>query len=258
MTHPVQKVILITGAGSGVGRSLSEHFGASGMHVIASDLNGAAAEETARIVRDAGGSAQGLALDVTREADVSRAIKELPDRRVDVLINNAGMQHVAPLEEFPPETWSLLIDIMLKGSCWATRAVLPGMRERNFGRVINIGSIHSLIASPFKSAYIAAKHGLIGFSKSVALETAEADITVNTICPSYILTPLVEKQVKAQAKVHGISEAEVIATVMLKPMPKKRFVTTAELAGTIEFLIGPAGINITGQTITIDGGWTAT
>ena len=250
-------VILVTGAGSGLGRDLCRHFAATGMLAVAADLNAAAAEETARLIRDDGHAAHALELDVTSEPAVTRAIQALPGRRVDVLINNAGIQHVAALEEFPAEKWSLMIDIMLKGTCWMTRAVLPGMRERNFGRIVNIGSIHSLIASPFKSAYTAAKHGLLGFSKTVALETADSDITINTICPSYIRTPLVDKQIASQAQVHGISEAEVIDTIMLKPMPKRAFITTAEIAGTVEFLVGPAARNITGQTITIDGGWTA-
>ena len=245
-----QRIILITGAGSGVGRGLCEHFGAAKLEVLAVDINGAAAEETARAVRDAGGSARSIALDVTCEADVSRALKA---QRVDILVNNAGIQHVAALEEFPPEKWSLLIDILLKGTCWLTRAVLPGMRERNFGRIVNIGSIHSLVASPFKSAYVAAKHGLLGFSKTIGLETADKDITINTICPSYIHTPLVDKQIKAQAEKHGITKSAVIATIMLKPMPKKRFVSVAEIAGTIEFLASPAAVNITGQAIAIDG-----
>jgi 3-hydroxybutyrate dehydrogenase len=245
--------MLITGAGSGVGRGLCEHFGAAKLEVLAVDVNGTAAEETARAVRDAGGSARSIALDVTCEADVTRALK---GQRVDILVNNAGIQHVAALEEFPPEKWSSIVDILLKGTCWLTRAVLPGMRERNFGRIVNIGSIHSLVASPFKSAYVAAKHGLLGFSKTIALETADKDITVNTICPSYIHTPLVDKQIKAQAEKHGISEAAVIDTIMLKPMPKRCFISVAEIAGTIEFLASPAAVNITGQAIVIDGGWT--
>ena len=252
-----ERTILVTGAGSGLGRAICRHFAAAGMTAVCADLNGAAAAETAQLIRDANGKASSVELDVTREPDVTKAIQSLPGGRVDVLVNNAGIQHVAALEEFPPEKWSVMIDIMLKGTCWATRAVLPGMRERNFGRIVNIGSIHSLIASPYKSAYTAAKHGLLGFSKVVALETADRDITINTICPSYIDTPLVQKQIKAQAEKHGISEADVIDTIMLKPMPKRAFISVEEIAGTIEFLLSPAARNITGQTITLDGGWTA-
>lgn len=176
---------------------------------------------------------------------------------VDVLINNAGLQHVAPLEEFPQPKWEHLIAVMLNGPAALIRQALPGMRARGYGRIINIGSIHSLVASPFKSAYTAAKHGLLGLSKSVALETSDVDITINTICPSYIRTPLVDKQIAAQAQAHNISETEVIQRIMLEPMPKKAFITVEEVAGAIEFLCSPAARNITGQTLTIDGGWTA-
>lgn len=181
----------------------------------------------------------------------------MADRNVGVLINNAGLQHVAPLEDFPQEKWDLMLDVMLNGACRMTRALLPGMRRAGYGRVINIGSIHSLIASPYKTAYVAAKHGLLGFSKAVALETAELDVTINTICPSYIRTPLVDAQIADQAKTHGISEDDVIDKIMLEPMPKKVFITVEEVAGTIEFLLSPHARNITGQSIIIDGGWTA-
>lgn len=178
-------------------------------------------------------------------------------RAPSVLINNAGLQHVAPLESFPQAKWDQLLEVMLHGTCRMTRALLPGMRERGFGRIINIGSIHSLVASPYKTAYVAAKHGLVGFAKVVALETADTDITINTICPSCIRTPLVDAQIAGQMKVHGIAEDEVIDKIMLDPMPKKAFVTPEEVAGTIAFLISPHARNITGQTIVIDGGWTA-
>ncbi|MGW8180274.1 MAG: SDR family oxidoreductase, partial [bacterium] len=171
--------------------------------------------------------------------------------------NNAGLQYVASLESFPQERWDQLVEVMLKGTCAVTRAVLPGMRKQGFGRIVNIGSIHSLVASPFKSAYVAAKHGLLGFSKAIALETAEVDITVNTICPAYIRTPLVEAQIADQAATLKISEEEVIRKVMLEPMPKKSFITTEEVAGTIAFLLSDHARNITGQAIVIDGGWTA-
>ncbi|HKT42552.1 MAG TPA: SDR family oxidoreductase, partial [Rhodanobacteraceae bacterium] len=176
---------------------------------------------------------------------------------IDVLVNNAGLQFVSRLEEFPTEKWALLVDVMLTGVARLTRALLPGMRERNFGRIVNTGSVHSLVASPFKSAYVAAKHGLLGFSKVMALETADADITINTICPAYVKTPLVEKQIAAQARTHGISEDQVVNEIMLKPMPKKAFIGIDEIAGIVAFLIAPPARNITGQTIVVDGGWTA-
>jgi 3-hydroxybutyrate dehydrogenase len=151
----------------------------------------------------------------------------------------------------------LLINVLLKGTFLMSRAVLPGMRARGFGRVIHIGSIHSLVASPYKSAYTAAKHALLGFSKALALETADVDITSNAICPAYLRTPLVDAQIKDQARMRGISEEEVIDDVMLAPMPKKVFITFEEIAAAIEYLISPLARNVTGQTITIDGGWTA-
>ncbi|RYZ92326.1 MAG: SDR family oxidoreductase, partial [Moraxellaceae bacterium] len=171
-------------------------------------------------------------------------------------INNAGLQYVAKLEDFPAEKWRLLTDVLLVGPAMLTRECLPSMKAKNFGRIINIGSIHALIASPFKSAYVAAKHGIVGFSKVVALETAEFDITINTICPSYVKTALVEHQISQQAAQHGISEDRVINTIMLEPMPKKAFISFAELAGTVSYLLSPAAKNMTGQNLVLDGGWT--
>ena len=152
--------------------------------------------------------------------------------------------------------WDLLVDVLLKGPFLLSRAVLPHMRAQNFGRIVNIGSIHSLVASPFKSAYVAAKHGLLGLSKTIALETADVDVTINTICPAYVRTPLVDAQIAQQAKANGISEAQVIDRIMLAPMPKKTFISIEEIAASVEFLISPLARNITGQTIVIDGGWT--
>jgi 3-hydroxybutyrate dehydrogenase len=195
-------------------------------------------------------------MDVTSGESIARALGTI-SRPIEVLVNNAGLQHVAPLEDFPMDRWTYLVDVMLVGVARLTRAVLGGMRGRGFGRIVNIGSIHSLVASPFKSAYVAAKHGLVGFTKTVALETADTDITVNTVCPSYVRTPLVEKQIADQARVRGIPEADVVKDVMLGPMPKKVFVGVDELAGIIEFLASPCARNITGQTIVVDGGWTA-
>ena len=191
-----KRAILLTGAGGGSGRGLSVAFAAQGHSIIATDLNLDAARATAAAV----GQADAFALDVSSEADVQRLWRDLEGRRIDVLINNAGLQHISPIDEFPAVKWDLLVDVMLKGTFLMTRAVLPGMRAQGFGRLIHIGSIHSLIASPYKSAYVAAKHALIGFSKTVALETGGTDITSNTICPSYIRTPLVMGQIKDQAR----------------------------------------------------------
>ncbi len=248
--------ILITGGASGIGAGVSRELALQGQHVLVADRDEGAAKAVSQDIVEAGGSAQSLALDVTDAASVARALSSLA-RGVDVLVNNAGLQHVAPLEEFPLTTWDQLVQVMLVGSARLTQAVLPGMRERGFGRVIHMGSIHSLVASPFKSAYVAAKHGLLGLTKTIALETADADITVNTICPSYVRTPLVDRQIAAQAQTRRIPEAEVIDRVMLEPMPKRAFIGFDELAGIIQFLVSPAARNITGQVIVVDGGWTA-
>ena len=249
------RCILVTGAGSGIGAGIASHLARDGHHVVVTDLSGDAAAQVAAAIRDAGGSAEAFALDVTRDDSVA-AVLAAVTRPVDVLVNNAGLQHVARLEDFPMEKWDLLVQVMLVGVARLTRAVLPGMRERGFGRIVNIGSIHSLVASPFKSAYVAAKHGLVGFSKVLALETADTDITINTICPTYVKTPLVDKQIADQARTRGIPEAEVISQVMLRPMPKGVFITFEELAGITAFLMSPAARNITGHTIDEDGGWT--
>lgn len=248
--------ILITGAGSGIGAGIAHHLALAGHHLIITDLAPEAATAVADSILAAGGSAEAHALDVTRDASVEALLPAL-SRPVDVLINNAGLQHVAALEDFPIDKWGLLIEVMLTGVARITRALLPGMRARGFGRIINIGSIHSLVASPYKSAYVAAKHGLIGFSKVLALETADVDITINTLCPAYVKTPLVERQIADQARTRGISEDQVISQIMLKPMPKGCFISFEELAETAAFLIGPAARNITAQSIALDGGWTA-
>lgn len=249
--------ILITGAGSGLGRGIGAALARAGHTILATDLHLAAAEETVNQIHAAGGHAQAYALDVTSEESIGALFAALGDTRVDVLINNAGLQYVAGIEEYPVEKWDLLNDVMMKGTFLMTRAVLPGMRAHHFGRIIHIGSIHSLIASPYKAAYTAAKHALLGFSKALALETGGVNITSNTICPAYIRTPLVDAQIAGQARTRGISEDEVIDQVMLAPMPKKAFITFEEVAAAIEYLISPLARNVTGQAIAIDGGWTA-
>jgi 3-hydroxybutyrate dehydrogenase len=249
------RCILITGAGSGIGAGIATELAQAGHHIVVTDLALAAAEEVATRIRADGGSAEALALDVTSDDSVAAALASV-SRPVDVLVNNAGLQHVSPLEDFPIAKWDFLVQVMLVGVARLTRALLPGMRGRGFGRIVNIGSIHSLVASPYKSAYVAAKHGLLGFSKVLALETADTDVTINTICPTYVKTPLVDKQIADQARTRGIPEAEVVSQVMLKPMPKGVFITFEELAGITAFLMSPAARNITGHTIDVDGGWT--
>ncbi len=251
------RIILLTGAGSGLGRGLAQIFAAQGHSLILTDMNADGLNETLKLLGSDAERAATHVVNVTSSQQIQELFNALAGKRVDVLINNAGLQHVSPLEKFPEERWDLLMDVMLKGSFLMTQAALPLMRKNNFGRIINIGSIHALIASPFKSAYVAAKHGLMGLSKVVALESADADITINTICPAYVRTPLVDAQIAAQAKTHGISEDDVINKIMLEPMPKKAFITIEEVAGAVEFLMSPAARNITGQAIVMDGGWTA-
>ncbi len=247
--------ILITGAGSGIGAGIAIELAQAGHTILCSDLNPKAAHTTAATIEAAGGQALALSLDVSSQDSIDALLEQL-DEGVDVLVNNAGLQHVARLEDFPMEKWDQLIQVMLVGVARLSQALLPGMRQKGFGRIINIGSIHSLVGSAYKSAYVAAKHGLIGFSKVVALETADTDITINTICPTYVKTPLVEKQIADQARNHGITENEVVETIMLKPMPKGVFISFEELAGITAFLFSPAARNITGQAIVVDGGWT--
>ncbi len=247
--------VLVTGAGSGIGAGIALELAAQGCELIVTDLSAEAAAAKAEAINAGGGTATSAGLDVSSDEAVAAFCRQFADP-IDVLVNNAGIQHVARLEDFPMEKWDQLVQIMLVGVARLTRALLPGMRERGFGRIVNIGSIHSLVASPYKSAYVAAKHGLIGFSKVIALETADTDITINTVCPTYVKTPLVEKQIADQARVHGISEDQVIETIMLKPMPKGVFISMEELGGICAFLTSPAARNITGQAIVVDGGWT--
>ncbi len=249
----IQKTALVTGAGSGIGKAIATDLAHKGLKVLVTDLNPAAAETVAAELRQEGYTAEGHKLDVSKQQDIDALVSSV---EVDILINNAGLQYVAKLEAFPADKWRLLTDVLLVGPAMLTRGLLPQMKSRGFGRIVNIGSIHALVASPYKSAYVAAKHGLLGFSKVVALETAEFDITINTICPSYVKTPLVENQIRQQAQEHGISEADVINNIMLEPMPKKAFIEMAELSASVNFLISDAARNMTGQTLVLDGGWT--
>jgi 3-hydroxybutyrate dehydrogenase len=251
------KNIFITGGASGIGFGIAAHFSELGHHIIIADINQDAAEQAAKSLQSKGGSAQAIQIDVCNASAVAQLPNQLKDTPVDVLINNAGIQHVSRIEDFPAEKWQRLIDIMLVAPAMLTQAFLPNMRKNDFGRIINVGSIHSLVASPFKSAYVAAKHGLLGFSKTIALETGDANITINTLCPAYVKTPLVEQQIAAQAKENNMTEEQVVSEIMLAPMPKKAFISVEELAGTAEFLISPAARNMTAQTLVLDGGWVA-
>lgn len=249
-----QKTALVTGAASGIGLAISQHLAKQGYKVWVSDINLESAQKVAKQI-----NGQALALDVTQQGQIDTAVATIAaaDGYLDLLVNNAGIQHVAPLEDFPVDKWRLVNDVLLVGPAMLTRGFLPMMRTNNYGRIVNIGSIHALVASPYKSAYVAAKHGLLGFSKTIALETAEQDITINTICPAYVKTALVDKQIADQAKRHDISEAQVISDIMLAPMPKKSFIAVEEICAAVDYLISDLARNVTAQNMLIDGAWTA-
>jgi 3-hydroxybutyrate dehydrogenase len=255
------RVALVTGSTSGIGLGIAAGLAAQGAAVV---LNGfGPPDEVEALCRRLS-----AAHDVPASydgADVSDppAIRDMVERvgrsagSVDILVNNAGIQHVAPVEEFPAERWDAILAINLSAAFHASKAVLPDMRRRGFGRIVNVASAHGLVASPFKSAYVAAKHGLVGLTKVVALEAAECGITCNAICPGYVWTPLVERQVEGQAKAHGISRDEVIREVFLAEQPTRRFATVEEVAAAAVFLCKETAASITGVALPIDGGWTA-
>jgi 3-hydroxybutyrate dehydrogenase len=238
---------MVTGGASGIGRACAERLSAEGAHVLVVDRD----LEGARAVAEAvGGSAVGVDL-----ADLD-AVDAL-DLDVDVLVNNAGLQHVAPVHEFPVDRFSLILRLMLETPFRLVRGALPHMYERGWGRVVNISSVHGLRASPYKVAYVTAKHGLEGLSKVVALEGAEHGVTSNCVNPGYVRTPLVEGQIADQAKAHGMSEDDVVAEVMLGPAALKRLLEPAEVADAVAWLCSPAALSVTGTSLVMDGGWSA-
>jgi len=255
MTNSAKRIV-ITGASGGIGLAIGRQL-AQNHHVTLSDYSLDTLTKTQQQLKQDGLDVAIMQLDVCHEGHLAE-LKNMAEREgVDVLVNNAGVQYVSALEDFPREKWQQLMNVMLMGPAMTTQAVLPSMKANNYGRIINIGSVHSLVASAYKTAYVSAKHGLLGLAKTLALEVAEFDITVNTLCPGYVDTAMVRGQVSQQAQAHGISEDEVVEKIMLKHMPKKQFVSVEELAGTAAFLISPAARNITAQAIALDGGWTA-
>jgi 3-hydroxybutyrate dehydrogenase len=255
------RVSLVTGSTSGIGLGIARALAAAGSAVV---LNGFGkpediAETQAKLVSDFGVEVRYSPADMAKAGPIAEmiAITLATFGRLDILVNNAGVQHVAPLEQFPIEKWDAIMAINLSSAFHTTRAVLPSMRNNNFGRIINIASAHALVASPFKSAYVAAKHGILGLTKVTALETAEANITCNAICPGYVYTPLVEAQIEDQAKSHGVPREQVIREVLLAQQPNKRFTTIDELGELALFLTSNAAASITGAALPVDGGWTA-
>jgi 3-hydroxybutyrate dehydrogenase len=249
------RVALITGAGGAIGAAMARVLAADGARVVIADLNEKAAQQVASEIA----RARATALDVADSAACRRVVSEVHESegRLDILVNNAGLQHIAPIDEYPDERWDTLMKVMVYGTFYMTRETLPLMRRGGWGRIVNMGSIHSVIASPNKSAYTAAKHAILGFTRATALEAAADGITANCICPTYVRTPLVLNQIGPSAAALGITEDQVVSDVMLGPAAVKRFLEVDEVAALLRFLCSNAAGGITGSAQMIDGGWTA-
>ncbi len=244
---------LVTGAASGIGLAVARALEAAGAEVVMSDIQ----EDLLRDVAAGVPRARAIVADLSSRESLHRLAREAGE--VDILVNNAGLQHVRPVEEFEEAKWDLLLATMLTAPFLLVQKLLPRMFAKNWGRVVNVGSVHSLVASPYKSAYVSAKHGLMGFTKSVALEAAarSPNVTVNTVCPSYVRTPLVEKQIADQARVHGMDESEVTERVLLTQNAQKRLIEPEEVGECVAFLCSNAAASITGTAFAMDAGWLA-
>ncbi len=255
------KSVIVTGSTSGIGEGLATAFAKAGCNVMLNGFGEAEKIEKLRagLEKDHGVKVLYSPADMTRPDQIADMVKSAQELfgHVDILVNNAGIQHVAPIDEFPLEKWDAIIAINLSSAFHAIRAALPGMKQRKWGRIINIASAHGLVASPFKSAYVAAKHGIVGMTKSVALEIAEQGVTCNSICPGYVKTPLVEGQIADQAKARNMSEEDVIKNVILAAQPTKQFVTVEQINALALFLAGDDGASVNGASLSMDGGWTA-
>lgn len=261
MTTLKGKTALITGSTSGIGLAIAHAFAKQGANIT---LNGFGnPDEIQKIRKEIETQYKVGVLYFPADVSDSMAINEMVEKTIkafgsiDILVNNAGIQHVAAVVDFPEEKWQSILAINLTSAFTLIKATLPLMLKKNWGRIINIASAHGVIASPYKSAYVAAKHGIVGLTKTVALETAETNITSNVICPGYVKTPLVDKQISEQAKVHNISEERVIKEVLLKSVPSKRFINPEHLADLAVFLSSESAEGMTGSVLTMDGGWTA-
>lgn len=254
-------VALVTGSTSGIGLGIARSLAGEGADIVLNGLGDKTDIETTRgcLADEFGVRAIYQGADMRDASAIAAMVREVDAQlgKVDILVNNAGIQHVAPVEEFPAEKWQAILAINLSSAFFAIQAALPGMRSRGHGRIVNIASAHGLVASPFKAAYVAAKHGVLGLTKTVALETAEAGITCNAVCPGYVWTPLVEQQIDDQAKSHGLRREQVIRDVLLSKQPNKRFATVDEIGALVAFLAGDAAASITGAALPVDGGWTA-
>jgi 3-hydroxybutyrate dehydrogenase len=258
---PTGKTALVTGSTSGIGQGIAEALAADGANIILNGFGRADEIEAlrARIADEHGVTVRYDGADMSKpdaiEAMIKKGISEFG--AIDIVVNNAGIQHVAPIEEFPVDKWDAIIAINLAAAFHTIRHALPTMKQRKWGRIVNIASAHALVASPFKSAYVAAKHGIAGLTKTVALEVAEHGITVNAICPGYVLTPLVEKQIPDTAKARGITEEQVVKDVLLAAQPTKQFVTVSQIASLTCYLVNEQAASLTGAILPVDGGWTA-
>lgn len=252
---------VITGSTSGIGAALAEGLAKSGANIVLNGFGDAAEIEAlrARLETDYGVTVRYQGADMTRPREITELIAYVRAElgRLDILVNNAGIQHVAPVDEFPEDKWDAIIAINLSSVFHAMKAALPIMKAQGRGRIVNLASVHGLVASPFKSAYVAAKHGVHGLTKTAALEAAETGVTINCLNPGYVQTPLVEGQIADTAKARGISEEEVVRDVMLAAQPTKQFVTYDQLVGALLYLVSDDGANMNGSAITVDGGWTA-
>ncbi len=260
MTNLKNKTALITGSTSGIGLGIAQSLADEGVNIVLNGFGDAKEIEKTRLaIEKKGVKCIYSAADMTKPAEIEKMVDQAHEifGSIDILINNAGIQFVSPIEEFPVAKWDAIVGIILSSSFHTIRKTVPLMKKQGWGRIINMASAHALVASPFKSAYVAAKHGLYGLTKTVALEVAEHNITVNAICPGYVKTPLVDGQIADTAKARGITEEQVINDVLLKAQHTKKFVQIEDIAALVKFLCSDAAQNITGSAQSIDGGWTA-